>query len=285
MGRDDRIRWYRRWAVVIGACALPVVLVPGSAAAAIERSFDAEYASIVSQGGASYLSDNNEQFALLSMSRDGTPAKPTISSAQAESGSYSMRAQINPSSYARSEIRVKEAAALKRRQALGFSLFVPNGHVPPTGSQWQIFSQVWQTPCHPPVIAFDLQPNTSNPLWFRVLVRNDDKADAGQAPITIYKGPLPQGRWVQFAMEFNADPDDPDQAYFHLYQDGVALRMNLGELDTIGYDTAAGCPRYPARRALDLRVGLYRGGGWWNPTSVAYYDDARFGDTIADVMR
>lgn len=281
-GKPGR-RW--RWPLGVAAVAVVSLLLPvGGAVAAIKRTFDAEHASITQDSGGRYLSDNGYRFPLLARS-DGTVAWPALSTEQAESGSYSVKTRINASSYARSEVLVQEAATLGQRHALGFSVFVPAGHVAPAGTQWQIFHQVWQTPCNPPVIAFDLQPNTTNPLWFRVLIRNDTRSSASQAPITIYKGPLPQGRWVQFAMEFNADPRDPYRAYFHLYMDRKQLPMNLGQTDTIGYYTKAGCASYPARRALDLRVGLYRGGGWWNPTSVMYYDDARFGDTISDVMR
>lgn len=266
-------------AAAIGT-ALTLAAVPGQASAAILSSFDLEYAST---SGAT-LTDNGHTFALL---RTGGGGYPTISTAvPADSGTHSLRAAVGAGTgYSRSEVLAQPEVPNTGRHAYAFSIYVPADHQPPRGEQWELFSQMWQTACGSPAVAFGVVPNT-DPLQYRVLVRNDQTTEKPTAvPRTIGKGALPRGQWVQFAMEFNASPANPANSYFDLYVDGQKTAAKLPAGEGIGYTKVASDCQYPNRSSLDLRVGIYRGGATWDTTQALHFDDMRYGDTISDVMR
>ncbi|MGD7707302.1 heparin lyase I family protein [Microlunatus sp. Y2014] len=257
------------WALV----AAPTPL----AHAGMHWTYDLEYASI----SGNELTDNGQTYRLEKLNAGGYP---TISTEQARNGAHSLKASIPPSGYARSEVINALNVGMRTIDAYSFNVFVPSGHQPPRGAQWQIISQIWQTGCGSPPIAIDLQPN-SDPLVYRVLLRNDTTGyRPTQAPKTLVKGNLPRNRWVQFAIEYNIHPTETGQADFKLYVDGQMVPTSFDHGDTIGYSRVdADCP-YPVNDVVRIKNGLYRGGAQWEQTQTLYFDDMRFGDRIADVM-
>lgn len=255
---------------------LTLALPSGTAQAAIHWSYDLEYATI----SGNVLTDNGRDYTMQRLNAGGYP---TISTDQARNGSHSLKAAIPPSGYARSEIANALDVSMRSRHAVGFSVYVPSGHQPPRGAQWEMFAQFWQTGCGSPPISIDLQPNT-DPLVYRVLLRNDA---TGYRPTdtakTLAKGSLPRNQWVQFSIEFNAHPTDPGQADFILYVNQQVVSTSLNHTDTIGYSRVDADCDYPVNNDLHLKNGIYRGGAQWDSTQVLYFDDMRFGDQIEDV--
>lgn len=266
---------------VVAAVTLALGIIlhgPPTAHAAIHWSYDLEHATI----SGSQLVDNDHTYPL---SRLNAGDYPTISTEQARNGTHSLRAAIPPSGYARSEVAAAVGVPMRARHAFGFSVFIPTGHQPPRGAQWEILTQFWQTACGSPPLAIDLQPNT-DPLVYRVLMRNDTTGYQPTQPArTLAKGTLPRNQWVQISIEFNLHPTDPSKADFILYVNGVMVPNGLTHTDTIGYSHVAADCAYPVNDTVTIKNGIYRGGDAWTSTQVAYFDDVRYGDTISDVNR
>lgn len=199
---------------------------------------------------------------------------------------YSIKSSIPaPAGYARSEVINTYAADMYSQQAFGYSMFIPRNQKQPVGAQWSLFSQLKQTNCGVPPMAFHWTPNvpqSSSTMQFEIRLQNDKTGWRPTNPYrVIYRGSLPKGQWNRLAMTWTASPNNPRNAYFNLWINGKQVPVELPEGEAIGYTSA--CTDYPVPMSMNLRTGIYRGGYTWAEEGVTYYDNMKFGSTYQDV--
>ncbi len=57
---------------------------------------------------------------------------------------------------------------------------------------------------------------------------------------------------------------------------GEALLLERGAKFRIVRNTKA-CAEHPVPNSMNLRVGIYRGGGWWTTAGRTWFDNIRYG--------
>ncbi len=283
-GEAPRTRRRRR-AVVLAtagaACLSGLEAVPAQAVA--YARITAEGASTTgSTSGEALLLERGAKFRIVRMASQANDRSlfPVVDRTKGERSTSSVRAQISANTgYARSELIVVDAAPMGRANLLEYSIFLPANQVAPKANQWWMFSQLKQTNCGVPPVAFELVSGTpSDKLQYKVLLRNDKlgwKATDSPHGLEIFRGPIAKGRWVHFKVEYRAEPARASRNYLRIWVDGVRTRARLPQGHAIGYTKA--CTEHPVPNSMNLRVGIYRGGVWWTTAGRTWFDNIRYG--------
>lgn len=201
---------------------------------------------------------------------------------------YSLKSSIAPNGYgARSEVINTYDADMYKQVAFGYNMLVPTTQKAPTGNQWSIFSQLKQTNCGVPPVAFHWSKDgVQSAQYFEYEIRLQNDVTGWQPTPNyrvIYRGTMPKGQWNRLAMVFVSSPNNPNNTYFEYWVNGKKQSIDIPAGEAIGYTSA--CTQYPVPMSMNLRTGIYRGGAKWVEEGVTYYDNMKFGTTYSDVAK
>jgi hypothetical protein len=162
-----------------------------------------------------------------------------------------------------------------------FSFMIDPSYETPKG--WLLHLQAWQC-CggHPP-FAINVTPNQdkNSPIEFTFDV-DDDISDAGTNPVKpIYKMPVQRGEWYTMTLKLQPRADDAiEPGEVQMWLNGESKFVYRGHWGFIPRDNGEG--KGLRTSAIGIDVGVYR--RRQTTTQTIYFDDIRYGDTLAAVV-